>query len=170
MNLRVLARFRVFRTGDRSFPASTPPPQQGIAFEQKCAHLLRAMGFTTQTTEEAGDDGKDPMPSGLLLVQCKTGRHHWASQYCEISMASPELNRPLVTSTPKTTPARPEDCARRRTSRCDLLFRRHRRTGSAPPCLREERTHDRQGAAQCLEQRHPLSQQKDAEHHGEHRQ
>lgn len=73
------ARFRIFRTGEQFIPRlDVSTLQQGIAFEEKCAALLRAMGFATQTTEKTGDGGIDilcyanhPMLSGLVVVQCK---------------------------------------------------------------------------------------------------
>ena len=50
----------------------------GLAFEEKCLRLIRAMGFHAQTTKQTGDGGIDiiatstqPLLAGKFVIQCK---------------------------------------------------------------------------------------------------
>jgi tetratricopeptide (TPR) repeat protein len=55
-----------------------PIDKKGLAFEEKCLRLVRAMGFQAKTTKRSGDGGIDivatstqPLLAGEYVIQCK---------------------------------------------------------------------------------------------------
>lgn len=78
---KAAARAEILRASTPTWEKALEVPlkdKSGLAFEEKCLCLLRAMGFHARTTKRTGDGGIDivatstqPLLAGQYVVQCK---------------------------------------------------------------------------------------------------